>query len=153
MKTGARSASLSSTWGPRSCAGLQRLPPFCPVVPHQGLSTAGGRAQVEKEVQKAMRLLGDLDTELGHKKEASRRVKQLQGQLTGVQQEGDAVEAQLRSLRAKSERLALWTSQHEHQVGALSVCTLLPGAVGCVMVAWWLPWPIHLQGVSARWAV
>ena len=67
-------------------------------------------------MQKAMRLLGDLDTELGHKKEASRSVKQLQGQLTGVQQEGEAVEAQLRSLRAKSERLALWTSQHEHQV-------------------------------------
>ena len=74
------------------------------------------RAQVQKEVQKAMRLLGEVDTELGHKKQASASVKQLQGQLTGVQQEGEAVEAHLRSLRAKSERLTLWTSQHEHQV-------------------------------------
>ena len=79
--------------------------------------------QVEKEVQKAVRLMGDLEVELGHKKEASRKVKGLQGRLTGVQQEGDAVEAQLRSLRAKSERLALWTSQHEHQVQ-------LPGLMG-----------------------
>ena len=54
-----------------------------------------------------------------------------QAQLSQVQQEEQEVDAQLRSLRVKQERLAQWTSQHEHQVLRLLLLsgleTLQPG--------------------------
>ena len=72
--------------------------------------------QVDREVQKAMHLLEEVAAEVGRKKEASHRVKALRAEVSSVQNEMDEVEAQLRTLRAKSERISLWTRQHQHQV-------------------------------------
>lgn len=82
--------------------------------------------QVDREVQKAMALLEEVGGEVSRKKEASGRVKALRGELAGVQHDMDEVEAQLRTLRAKSERLALWTRQHQHQVCLSHACCQLP---------------------------
>lgn len=67
-------------------------------------------------MQKALLLLEDVAGEVGRKKEASRQVKALRAELSSVQNEMDDIEAQLRTLRGKSERIALWARQHQHQV-------------------------------------
>ncbi|KAK9808328.1 hypothetical protein WJX73_002253 [Symbiochloris irregularis] len=72
-------------------------------------------ARVERELGKAGAAVEEVGTEVGRKKEASRRVKALRGELGAVLNDMEEVEAQLRTLRAKSERLSLWTSQHQHQ--------------------------------------
>lgn len=74
---------------------------------------------MDRDVGKALGLLDEVGAELERKKEASHRVKALRSEAAGVQHDMDEVEAQLRALRSKSERLSLWLRQHQHQVGML----------------------------------
>ena len=74
--------------------------------------------QVEKEVQKAMSVMDEVGSEIGRKKEASRRVKALKAEVHGHEAEAAQLMAQYQHLQRQLASLSERLQRLEHQVTA-----------------------------------
>ena len=77
---------------------------------------------MEKEVQKAMGTMGEVDTEIARKKEASKQVKALRAQIHSHETEAAQLTAQQQHLQRQRASLSERLQRLEHQVSPHVQC-------------------------------